>query len=323
MSRGSTHRQRGAALLTAMIIVTLVATLAAAMVWQQWRAVQVEAAERARTQSAWILSGALDFAKLILREDWRSKRSVTALTEPWATPLAESRLSTFLAVDKANADDGPEAFLSGNIDDAQARFNLNNLVTGGVADSKEIDKLARLCEAVGVETGIAARLANGLVAAAGNTAGAPLMPDSVAQLTWLGLDDRSIQALKPYVVLLRSPGGTPVVVPVNVNTASKEVLGAVFHLDPATAEHLVQLRQRTPFKTLQDFTTQLPPPAQTPAPVAVANVSVNSSYFMVRGRLRLADRVLVEHSLLWRNPSTGQSSVLQRERVASLEQVGG
>jgi general secretion pathway protein K len=40
--------QRGAALLTAMIIVTLVATLAAAMVWQQWRAVQVEVAERAR-----------------------------------------------------------------------------------------------------------------------------------------------------------------------------------------------------------------------------------------------------------------------------------
>ena len=40
--------QRGAALLTAMIIVTLVSTLAAGMVWQQWRAVQVEVAERAR-----------------------------------------------------------------------------------------------------------------------------------------------------------------------------------------------------------------------------------------------------------------------------------
>src|SRR5450631_895147 len=104
--------QRGAALLTAMIIVTLVATLAASMVWQQWRAVQVESAERARTQAAWILSGALDFARLILREDQRSNRP-TALTEPWATPLAESRLSTFLAVDKSNTDDGPEAFLSG------------------------------------------------------------------------------------------------------------------------------------------------------------------------------------------------------------------
>ena len=32
------------------------------MVWQQWRAVQVEAAERARTQAAWILTGALDWA---------------------------------------------------------------------------------------------------------------------------------------------------------------------------------------------------------------------------------------------------------------------
>ena len=68
------RRERGAALLTAMIIVTLVATLTASMVWQQWRAVQVEAAERARGQSAWILSGALDWARLILKEDARSLR---------------------------------------------------------------------------------------------------------------------------------------------------------------------------------------------------------------------------------------------------------
>ena len=38
----SSGSQRGAALLTAMIIVTLVATLATSMIWQQWRAVQVE-----------------------------------------------------------------------------------------------------------------------------------------------------------------------------------------------------------------------------------------------------------------------------------------
>ena len=37
---------RGAALLLALTLVALVATLAAGMVWQQWRAVQVEAAER-------------------------------------------------------------------------------------------------------------------------------------------------------------------------------------------------------------------------------------------------------------------------------------
>ena len=54
------RQQRGAALLAAMLTVTLVATLAASAMWQQWRAVEVETAERGRVQSAWILVGALD-----------------------------------------------------------------------------------------------------------------------------------------------------------------------------------------------------------------------------------------------------------------------
>ena len=39
-------RQRGAALLAAMLTVTLVATFAAAALWQQWRSIEVETAER-------------------------------------------------------------------------------------------------------------------------------------------------------------------------------------------------------------------------------------------------------------------------------------
>jgi general secretion pathway protein K len=305
------RRQRGAALLTAMIIVTLVATLAAAMVWQQWRAVQVESAERARTQAAWILSGALDFARLILREDLRSGRP-TALTEPWATPLAEARLSTFLAVDKSNADEGPEAFLSGSIGDAQARYNLTNLVSQGKVDALELATLERLCQAVGIETGVATRIAEGLRNASAATSGAaPLQPKSVSQLTWLAVEAASVQALQPHVVLL------PVVTPVNVNTASREVLAAaVKGLDLATAERLVQLRQRTPFKSVEAFAAEV----ATLAPLT-AKLDVRSSYFEVRGRLRLVDRVLVERSLVQRLPS-GQVNVLQRERVASLEQVG-
>ena len=313
MRHASRARQRGAALLTAMIIVTLVATLSAAMVWQQWRAVQVEAAERARAQSAWILSGALDFAKLILREDFRSGR-VTALTEPWATPLAESRLSTFLSVDKSNTDDGPEAFLSGNITDAQARYNLNNLVNQGKIDPAELATLERLCQTVGIESGIAARIASGLRDAGDTTsASAPLKPATVAQLTWLGIDEASVQALSPFVVLL------PYGVGLNVNTAPSEVLvAAVKGMDGATAEHLIQVRQRTPFKTPGDFTGQIP--ALAPF---TAKLEVRSSYFEVRGRLRLVDHVLVERSLLQRIPPNGQSNVLQRQRVSSLEQVGG
>ena len=136
-ARHARHGQRGAALLMAMIIVTLVASLASAMVWQQWRSVQIETAERSRAQASWILTGALDWSELILREDARADRNkqnnggsipYDGLDEPWATPLAEARLSTFLAADENYTGDGPEAFLSGDITDAQSRFNLMNLI---------------------------------------------------------------------------------------------------------------------------------------------------------------------------------------------------
>jgi len=164
MSRRLALRQRGAALLTAMVIVTLVATLAAAMVWQQWQAVQVEAAERAQTQAQWILNGALDWARLILREDARNG-GPDELSEPWAVPLSEARLSTFLSNDGTATDDAPEAFLSGGIRDAQARYNLRNLATGGKVDATELATLQRLCEAVALSPDWAQRLAQGVAAA--------------------------------------------------------------------------------------------------------------------------------------------------------------
>ena len=144
-----------------MIIVALVATLASSMVWQQWRAIQVEAAERARTQSAWVLSGALDWARLILREDAKTG-GTDHLGEPWAVPLAEARLSTFLAADKDNTEDAPDAFLSGSITDANARYNLANVVKGGKIDPLELAALQRLCETVGLSVDVATRISTGL-----------------------------------------------------------------------------------------------------------------------------------------------------------------
>ena len=312
-----------------MVIVTLIVTLASAMVWQQWRAVQVETAERARAQSAWILSGALDWARLILKEDLRSGRP-TALTEPWATPLAEARLSTFLAADKSNADDGPEAFLSGSISDAQGRYNLTGVAALGKIDVLEQAALERLCLAIGLESSVAQRIANGLrdataasgapgpsgpsgtSGAPGATANAPLLPQSVAQLAWFGLDDATIKALEPYVVLLRDP------TPVNVNTAPREVLvAAIKGLDLATAERLLQVRQRAPFKDIEKLKEQLPG-----VDLADSRLAFTSSYFEVRGRIRLGERVLVERSLVHRLPN-GQVDVMRRERIASLEQTGG
>ncbi|HMN76234.1 MAG TPA: type II secretion system minor pseudopilin GspK [Burkholderiaceae bacterium] len=303
------RRERGAALLTAMVIVTLVATLAAAMVWQQWRAVQAEAIERSRIQAAWILTGALDWARLILREDARAG-GPDHLGEPWAVPLAEARLSSFLAVDKDNTDDAPEAFLSGTITDAQARYNLRNLFEEqeDKVIPAELAILKRLCETAGVADDVADRLATALAAANLAQGDAALMPESIAQLAWLGFDADTRKRLAPYVVLL------PTRTPVNINTASSEVIAAAVEgLQRGDAEQLVQARQRTPFRSLAQAQALLP----NGITLQPKQASTATRYFEVRGRLRLGDRVLVEQSLLERR---GASVIaVQRERVNLTE----
>jgi general secretion pathway protein K len=320
-------RQSGAALLTAMIIVTLIASLAAGMVWQQYRAVQIEAADRARAQSTWILQGALDWARLILLEDAKQNRQkpVDHLGEPWAVPLAEARLSTFLAADRTAAtdDEGPEAFLSGSIEDAQSRYNLRALLGGPQVPALEQRVLERLCSQVNAPPGTAAVIITGLrvaFPAAASAASAPassatatvsesgpLQPAGLDQLTWLGLDIDTIARLEPYVVLL------PKATPVNLNTAPREVIAALFDgVDLASAERLVQGRKGRPLQNIADAAAYLPSNVQ----IAADRASVDSSFFIVTGRLRLDERQLEQRSLIERQ---GLSMVvLARERVSQL-----
>lgn len=310
------HAQRGAAILTAMVIVTLVASLAATMMWKQWRSVEVEAAERARVQAAWILGGALDWARLILREDARSGLT-DHLGEPWAVPLAEARLSTFLALDQDNTlgAQGPDVFLSGTISDAQARFNLTNLLgRDPVEAEKDIAVLERLCEQIGLpaatgrQIASAWRRAHGLAATEGGQAGgrdAPLAPPSVAQLTWLGLSEGVVVQLAPYLAIL------PTRTPVNANTAPRELLAAVLEdVDLASAERLVRTREQSHFTSLLAIGEALGRPGYAPDS---RMVFIRTNYFEVRGRLRLEDRLVEEWSLVERS-NEGRTRVVRRER---------
>ena len=146
-------RQRGAALLAAMLTVTLVATFAAAALWQQWRSAEVEAAERGRMQAAWVLVGAVDWTRLILREDGRNA-GPDYLAEPWAVPLEEARLSSFVSGDKNISSDAleglPDAFLSGRIVDAQSKLNVMNLVAAGKPVKTAVAAFTKLFELLGL-----------------------------------------------------------------------------------------------------------------------------------------------------------------------------
>jgi general secretion pathway protein K len=110
-------------------------------------------------------------------------------------------------------------------------------------------------------------------------------------------------------VILPSP------TPVNVNTASREVLAAAVEgLDLGSAERFVQKRQRTPFRSLDEIKRELP--AGLAEKLPEARLGVGSRYFEVLGRLRLEERVFEERSIVERRPADrgGDVVAILRER---------
>ena len=324
-------RQTGAALLAAMLTVTLVATFAAGALWQQWRATEIETAERARVQAAWVLIGALDWSRLILREDGRAG-GADHLAEPWAVPLEEARLTSFLAGDKNVSSDQleglPDAFLSGRIVDAQSKLNVMNLVEAGKPAPAAVASFTKLFELLGLPTQEVAVMTSALQRAKpapaepSTTAGAsattptddstaPLIPQQLSQIAWLGVSPSTAAALEPYATVL------PVKTTLNVNTASAEALfAAVPELDLAGARRVVLQRASGYFKSTADAF-----PATGTKPLDTTALGVGTAFFEVHGRLRLENHWVDEHSLVRRNGT--DLSILWRERGAGTTEIPG
>jgi len=309
-------RTGGAALLSAMLTVALVATFAAAALWQQWRSVEVEAYERARVQAAWLLVGGLDWARLLLREDGRSG-GADHLGEPWAVPLEEARLSSFLAAERnVSTDVGPEvmdAFLSGQIVDLQSKMNVTNLVDNGKVSGDDLRAFGRLFELLGLPPAqldtLTENLRLALDGSAANRSGplAPLPPQRLEQLAWLGVPANTIAVLEPYVTIL------PTRTTVNLNTASAQVLHAtVAALSMADAQRLVAARERSPFRTTEEARLAIGAEANL---FAQNNVNIATQYFEVHSRLRLDQLRIEERAVVLRNGM--EVRVLQRWRAAA------
>jgi general secretion pathway protein K len=318
------QRQRGAALLTAMLTVALVATLASAALWQQWRQVEIEIAERGRSQTAWMMTGAMDWTRLILREDAISAQGAAAdhLGEPWALPVQESKLSTFLSQDQQWREGDAEVFLSGQITDAQSRMNVMNLVEDGQISPPALARFAALFERLGLPLAELQTLAQQLQAslqankvnqastnrATPNPGPAALMPQQAAQLVWLGLSPGTLAALQPHITVL------PEATPVNLNTASAEVLSAVLPgMDLASARQAVTQRQRGHWASLNAAREALGPNGRL---LDDKQHSVQSRYFEVQGRMRIDNVVQQETALVRRDG--GQVRMLWRVRSPQL-----
>ncbi len=299
-------RSRGMAMITALLIVALIATLAATALWQQWRSLQVESAERQRQQSVWLLGGALDWARLVLREDARSG-NLDHLAGPWALPLQEARLSSFLAsssdgVSEEDTGLAERVFLSGQISDVQARLNVFNLIQGDQASAVDVAAFGRLFELLGLPREALDRLVRQLLLA--HRAGSPMiMPQRVSQLTWLGVTPAQLARLEPFIIWL--PSRTAV----NLNTAGVEVLHAsVPGLRLADAQRAVMQRNTQHWKTLEEAGQAL---GDSGKALSSSSHQLASNFFEVIGRVRLGSTTVLERSVIQRDDN---QRILWRER---------
>jgi general secretion pathway protein K len=291
---------RGAALIMAMLTVALVATLAATAFWQQWRATEVETAELARLRAGWVLTAALDAGVALLGRDGRD---MGHLSEAWASPLPETRLSAIPALGFTDA--AEDVFLSRRISDLQGRLNVYNLIERGPASETGWAAFARLFERLSLPQAELAQLKEQLQASldngrVGDDAAVLLRPVRVRDLQRFGLSAQTLERLTPFVTWL--PSRTTV----NLNTAPAEVLyAAIPGLDAASEHKLVHFRAGSPFTSLGAVGLLLGPADAAGAQPALSDDlhGVSSRFFEISTSLRLGQTVLAERAVVTRSRS--------------------
>ena len=129
-------RNRGAAVILAMLVAALAATVAMAIAAGQQRWFADVAARRDQVQAQSLALAGVQWARQILADDARAG-TVDFLGEPWSYPLPPTPIA--------------DGSIEGRIEDAQGRLNLNNAAQDGKAGEAGRASLAQLFAAKGVD----------------------------------------------------------------------------------------------------------------------------------------------------------------------------
>ncbi|CAG4911008.1 type II secretion system minor pseudopilin GspK [Paraburkholderia saeva] len=174
--KNNNKTQKGAAIITALLVVALSAILVSGMLWRQQVQTRRIENQRLLAQAQWVSRGALDWTRLILRSEGDTSAGITYLGGIWGVPIAKTRLSDFLGqIGEVRAAQGADTYLSGSIEDAQAKFNLRNLVSSPAPGAlqlniEQIQSFQRLLAILGVNGQLAKNTAVQLRAGLGQSA---------------------------------------------------------------------------------------------------------------------------------------------------------
>lgn len=300
------RRQRGAALLVALLAVALAVVLAAGLLAQgeQQRA---RLRDGLRSEQGWQLMLGL--------EAWAADAllapagNVDSLADPWLQPMPPI--------------DVPGARISGRLRDLGGCFDLNSLAPGGVADPERIAAFQRLLLALELDPLIAVEVADWVdrdlePLPGGAEDGAYLgRPPGwrtgnrpmahASEIMRLGrIDATARERLSPYVCAHPAPA------PLNLNTAPP-LVWLTLHpaIDEAVARRLARgIDSAYPsMEAVQQALVRAGVPS-----VVLADVALQTRYYMAEGWIESDGVRHVHSSLLERDRGLGEVRVLARAR---------
>ncbi|HEU4617175.1 MAG TPA: type II secretion system minor pseudopilin GspK [Gammaproteobacteria bacterium] len=291
------RRQRGVAILTAMLVVAIGTMIAANLLWDAALDQRRTAAALSADQGLLYVQGAEAWVGDILRQDLVDSPDSDNLGEEWAMQIPP------LPIDGG--------VITGHLEDLQGRFNLNNLIQ----PTGEQDKIARaqferLLTLLELDPSLAGAVVDwldpdgdaqfpgggedALYADANPVYRTPnTMITSTSELMAInGFDKESYNRLAPYVTAL--PIGTKI----NVNTAPAVVLASLSDsIDLATAESLVEERGDAGFADIDAAFEGLVEPDM------LQRIDGVTEHFLLTVTVMLGDNQLNAYSVLQRDTS--------------------
>ncbi len=297
-------KDRGVALITAMLITALATMVAANLAWDNALDVRRTMVLLNRDQALQVALGAESWIISILHQDLEDSET-DHLGEIWATELPGLPI------------DGGEVF--GAVTDLQGRFNINNLIDeNGVVHEESLQQFRRLLLAIGLDprfAGIAADWLDSDIDAlfpdgAEDSIYTGMIPpyhtanqtlSSVSELAALdGMDKLTFNALVPHITAL--PGRTRI----NVNTATGAVLQSLDeNMTLADVENLIAERESGGFTDIQNSFSSLV------TPDVINNLEESTQYFQLKVVVRIDTVRFTLNSVLQRGPRGDVTPILR------------
>lgn len=307
--------QTGVALITAMLIMALLAILATNLTWDNGLDVRRTMTMLYHDEGVQAVYGAEDWVRGILQDD-ANDSTTDHLGEIWAAEFPVLPIES----------DTVQGAIQGDVTDLQGRFNINNLIDeDGNVDAVAYEHFQRLLLALDLDPRFAGLAADWIDAddSAGMPDGAEdpiytgMIPpylaanQSLTNVTELmaleGMDKQTFDTLAPHISALPKPSsGQPT--KINVNTATGPVLQSLHDsLSVGDVERLIADREDGGFADFQnDFSSFVP------ADVIDRFLDETSSYFQLKVVVQIATVRVTYYSILYREIQSGDTVPIVR-----------